>query len=172
MNQSIKSLLTTITFWSAAHMIDSFLTVLYSVNNYLKICFLKTRHPWTLEWILQSRCYIYGKCCQVMIYILLPIRPFQVLFLFPVLLFTENLPSLQEKKTNPQKKNEVYLTEIIGILQLTSLRSELCQNGSSDLLNCVTWVLRSAELCLAREKLQDTSFFLVSASNLMEQIRI
>ncbi len=37
------------------------------------------------------------------------LRPFQVLFLFPVLFFTKNLPSLQEKKTNPQKKTEYIL---------------------------------------------------------------
>ena len=58
------------------------------------------------------------------------------------------------------------------MLQLTSLTSELCPNGSSHLLNGVTWVLRSAELCLAREKIQDTSLFSSFILELMEQIRI
>ncbi len=36
----------------------------------------------------------------------LHLRPFQVLFLFPVLFFTENLPSLQENKNEPPEKKQ------------------------------------------------------------------
>ena len=47
-------------------------------------------------------------------------------FCFPSYFSPKIYPPSRKKKTNPQKKNEVYLTEIIGILQLMSLRSQIC----------------------------------------------
>ncbi len=44
-------------------------------------------------------------------------RPFQVLFLFPVLFLTKNLPSIREEKTNPQIKNEVYDLLIMDVMK-------------------------------------------------------
>ncbi len=46
------------------------------------------------------------------------LTPFQILFLFPLLFFTENLPSPHVKNKTPEKK--LYPREIIGILQVMS----------------------------------------------------
>ena len=98
------------------------------------------------------------------------VRPFQMLFLFVVLFFTENLPSLQEKKTNEcSEKNKLYPTEIIGILQLMS--SQICwivSSGSSDLFDWVKWALKPAELGLARKASTASQLFLILPFNLTE----
>ncbi len=76
------------------------------------------------------------------------------------------------KKNEPAEKNAVYSREIIGILQLMSPQIYwIVSNGSSDLQNCVKLVLRSAELCLARKKLQHNSSFLVLSSTSTEEMR-
>ena len=55
-------------------------------------------------------------------------RPFQILFLFLVLFFPENLPSLQETLSYRNNRNFTV-------------------DEFSDLLNCFSWVLRSIRLC-------------------------